>query len=63
MQFSIKVNQIGTLTEALDTVRDGAESRLQNDCITPFGENSGYLDSRSCRSSSRGRSNQDRSAM
>ena len=35
--------------------RDGAESRLQNDCITPFRGNSRYLDSRSC-SSSRGRS-------
>ena len=42
--------------------RDGAESRLQNDCITPFRGNSRYLDSRSC-SSSRGRSDQDRSAM
>lgn len=25
--------------------RDGAESRLQNDCITPFRGNSRYLDS------------------
>ena len=70
----IKVNQIGTLTESRYTSdipddgqssgygRDGAESRLQNDCITPFRGDSRYLDSRSC-SSSRGRSDQDRSAM
>lgn len=58
----IKVNQIGTLTEALDTVEMAQKAGYRTIVSHRSRGNSRYLDSRSC-SSSRGRSDQDRSAM
>ena len=38
-RFSIKVNQIGTLTETLDAMQTGGEERLYCGCFAPLGRN------------------------
>ena len=58
----IKVNQIGTLTEALDTVEMAQKAGYRTIVSHRSGETADTLIAESC-SSSRGRSDQDRSAM
>ena len=42
----VKLNQIGTVTETLDAVRDGARRRLRDDHLAPLGRDRGHDDRR-----------------
>ena len=55
----VKLNQIGTVTETLDAVRDGARRRLRDDHLAPLRRDRGHDDRRSRRRHRR-RPDQDR---